>query len=58
MRHHSSVIDEQKAGGGTTRTYPVSFDDAWRISVDIFRREGSGPIEEHKAEKYMLTRGA
>jgi len=52
------VIDEQKAGGGTTRTYPVSFDDAWRISVDIFRREGSGPIEEHKAEKYMLTRGA
>jgi len=51
----SSVIDEQKAGGGTTRMYPVSFDEAWRISIDIFRREGGGPIEEHKDEKYMLT---
>jgi hypothetical protein len=51
----SSVIQEQRAGGGTTRVYPVSLDEAWKISIEIFRREGGGPIEEHKAEGYMLS---
>lgn len=51
----SQVISEKQEGGGTTRTYPVSLDDAWKIGIQVFRWEGAGPIEEHKADGYMLT---
>jgi hypothetical protein len=30
----------------------------WRITIDLLRREGGGPIEEHKDEWYMLTEGS
>jgi hypothetical protein len=51
----AQVIAEKEEHGGTTRTYPVSFDDAWRISISVFREEGADAIEEHKPEGYMLT---
>ena len=51
----NDVIREKTQGGGTTRVYPVSMDQAWEIAKTVFRGEGSDAIEEHKAEGYMLT---
>jgi len=49
------VVREKQAGGGTARTYAVTFDQAWEISRTVFRWEGADQIEEHKDQKYMLT---
>jgi len=49
------VIAEKEEGGGTASTYPVSLDDAWKISLQVFRWEGAGPIEQHRDQRYMLT---
>lgn len=40
---------------GTTKVYPVTADQAWKIAMVVFRWEGSDAIEEHREEGYMLT---
>jgi hypothetical protein len=52
MRH---VMQEKDTGGGTTRVYPVSVDQAWELSKTVFRWSGTDAIEEHRNQGYMLT---
>jgi hypothetical protein len=40
---------------GTSEVYPVTSDQAWKISKAVFHWEGARAIEEHKAEGYMVT---
>lgn len=40
---------------GIARVYPVSEDQAWHIAFSVFRGEGAEAIEEHKADRYMVT---
>lgn len=40
---------------GTSKVYPVTADQAWTITMAVFRWEGADAIEEHRAEGYMLT---
>lgn len=40
---------------GTAEVYPVTFDQAWTISMTVLRWEGADAIEEHRDERYMLT---
>jgi hypothetical protein len=49
------VMRVKEQGGGTTRTYSVDADRAWKIAVTVFHWEGSGAIEEHRDENYMLS---
>jgi hypothetical protein len=50
------VVRVKESGSeGTTRIYPVTFEEAWDISKAVFRWEGSDAIEEHKDQGYMLT---
>jgi len=50
------VINVKETGTeGTTKIYPVSADQAWEISIKVFRWEGSDAIEEHRDQGYMLT---
>ncbi len=51
----ADVMQERAEGGGTTRVYAIATDQAWQIAVTVLRWEGAGPIEEHRAEGYMLT---
>jgi len=51
----SDVLKAKAAGEGTTKVYPVSTDQAWKIAVAIFRWEGFDAIEQHRDEGYMLT---
>ena len=52
----NDVIREKESGtAGTTKTYPVTPDQAWDIARTVFRWEGTDAIEEHKDEGYMLT---
>jgi len=49
----SDVI--QSKDQGISKTYSVTFDQAWTITKAVFRWEGADAIEEHKDERYMLT---
>jgi len=40
---------------GTSKVYPVTSDQAWKIAMTVFRWEGCDAIEEHKDQGYMLT---
>ena len=40
---------------GTAKVYPVTADQAWKISMTVFRWEGADAIEQHRDEGYMLT---
>ncbi len=40
---------------GTSEIYPVDSDQAWDISMTVFRWEGADAIEEHRDQGYMLT---
>src|SRR3954462_6820229 len=42
-------------GRGTQRVYPVTVDQAWRISKAILTLEPTEKIEEHRSEGYMVT---
>jgi hypothetical protein len=33
----------------------VKADQAWQIAIQVFRWQGSGLIEEHRDQGYMLT---
>ena len=45
----------QSKDQGTSQVYPVTFDQAWTISMTVLRWEGADAIEEHKDQRYMLT---
>jgi len=51
----ATVLQAKADGGGTTVAYSVTSDQAYDISMAIFRWEGSDAIEEHKSQGYMLT---
>ncbi len=51
----SEVVKAKEAGEGTTKIYPVNFEQAWEIAKKVFRWEGADAIEEHKSEGYMLA---
>lgn len=52
----ASIGDAIKAkADGTVVSYPVSFDDGWRIARTVLRWEDSETIEEHKEDNYMVT---
>ena len=51
----ATVMDSKSKGGGTTVEYPVTPEQAYEISMTIFRWEGSDAIEEHKLQGYVLT---
>jgi hypothetical protein len=55
VRDMADVIDAHERGEGSTKTYPVDYDTAWKIAIQVFRWGGGGAIEEHKDEGYMLT---
>ena len=40
---------------GTAENYPVTFDQAWEISMTVLRWENCETIEEHRSSGYMLT---
>lgn len=40
---------------GTAKVYPVTADQAWEISMTVFRWEGADAIEQHRDQGYMLT---
>jgi hypothetical protein len=49
------VVREKNAGGGTTRVYPVSQEQAWDISRSVLRWEGAEAIIDHRDQGCMLT---
>lgn len=51
----SDVVKAKAEGKGTTKVYPVGFDQAWEISKTVLRWEGADAIEEHRDRGYMLT---
>ena len=46
---------KEEGSEGTTKTYPVTVDQAWDICKVVFRCEGCDSIEEHRSDGYMLT---
>lgn len=54
--HCASIGDAIKAkADGTVVSYPVNFDDGWRIARTVLRWEDAETIEEHKEDYYMVT---
>ncbi len=50
------VIREKQSGNkGISKVYPVTEAQAWEIARAALRWEKSNSVEEHNAEKYMLT---
>lgn len=48
-----SVMAARMAGEGDGRTYPVTPDEAWKISKHVLRWEGAEAIEENREEGYL-----
>lgn len=46
---------KQDGSEGTSRVYPVSTSEAWKISKTVLRWEGADAIEENHEKGYMLT---
>ena len=52
----ASIADAIKAkDDGTVVTYPVDFENGWKIALKVLRWEDAETIEEHKDEYYMVT---
>lgn len=52
----ASIGDAIKAkNDGTVVSYPVTFEEGWRIAKAVLRWEDAETIEEHKDEQYMVT---
>jgi hypothetical protein len=49
------VVREKDRGGGVGRVYPVSEDQAWRISETILRLSEIPRIQDHRSEGYLLA---
>jgi len=57
-RHDLSdeILKARKAGSaGVTRVYPVDTNQAWEITMAVFRWEKTDEIEEHRDENYVIT---
>ena len=51
----ADVVKAKAAGQGTAEIYPVTDEQAWDISMTVFRWGGTDAIEEHRSQGYMLT---
>lgn len=52
----ASISDAIKAKNeGTAASYPVDFEQGWKIALRVLRWEDAETIEEHKDENYMVT---
>lgn len=51
----NTVVKAKKDGKGTTETYAIGMDDAWKLAKKSFRWGGSDAIEEYEEDGYMLT---
>ncbi len=52
----ASIGDAIKAkSDGTVVSYPVTFEEGWKIAKAVLRWEDAETIEEHKDEQYMVT---
>jgi hypothetical protein len=50
------VVRDGERGEGTTRTYAVSVDRAWKIARSVLISEGGAKdVDEHRADGYMLA---
>jgi len=49
------VIDARAAGDGTTVSYAVSKEDAWRIAVAVFKWEGADIIREEPGQGRIIA---
>ncbi|MEA5113693.1 MAG: hypothetical protein VB050_06635 [Geobacteraceae bacterium] len=50
------ILKVRKTGnGGVTRVYPVDTNQAWEITMAVFRWENTDEIEEHRDENYVIT---
>jgi hypothetical protein len=52
----ASISDAIKAKEeGSVVSYPVDFEQGWKIALKVLRWEDAETIEEHKDENYMVT---
>ncbi len=50
------VVKARKAGNeGVIKTYPVDTNQAWDITLAVFRWEKTDEIEQHRDENYVIT---
>jgi hypothetical protein len=40
---------------GMTQVYPVNTDEAWEITIAVFRWEKTDEVEEHRDRNYVIT---
>jgi hypothetical protein len=40
---------------GITKVYPVNTDEAWEITIAVFRWEKTDEVEEHRDRNYVIT---
>jgi hypothetical protein len=53
--HMSDLQSARARGQGTSASYPVTIDQAWKITVQILRNAGAESIDEHPDKGFMLT---
>jgi hypothetical protein len=53
--HIGDLQTAHARGLGTSASYSVSIDEAWKISVQILRNAGAESIDERRNKGYMLT---
>jgi hypothetical protein len=49
------VVRDKDRGGGAARVYPVSEDQAWKISETILRLSEIDRVVDHRSEGYLLA---
>ena len=49
------VMDERKAGGGSSVTYPVDLDQAYEIARTVLKWEVGEHIDSHRDTRHMLV---
>jgi hypothetical protein len=50
------VIKARESGKeGITKVYPVNADEAWEITIAVFRWEKTDEVEEHRDRNYVIT---
>src|SRR5512135_3053757 len=52
----SELVRSKEEGKGTSKVYNVNVDQAWEIAKKVLQWEGTGGIEEHRSEGYMVMR--
>ncbi len=52
----AEIMKARKTGNaGVTKVYPVAANQAWEITLAVFRWEKTDEIEEHRDENYVIT---